>query len=124
MYEHVLYPNVGKHKNENWYYGRTIEAFYSGNLVIMTPAGIAQMSQKDLDESYIIFLNIAESIRRERLNLRSDADDIERRIASDEKDFENFTKYNHIINSHEFTLSGLKSLIDTIFKNSLKQQHI
>ena len=112
MYEYVLYEKVGKNKDENWYYGRTKESFYDGNIMIMTPAGLDQLSEKDREESFIIYLNIDEEIRRERLNKRDDADDTERRLKTDREDFHEFTNYDHIINNPNFISSNIHMMLE------------
>ena len=51
----------------------------------------------------VIYLAIPEEIRRERMNRRvGNADSVERRIASDRKDFENFTDYDIKITDPNF----------------------
>jgi dephospho-CoA kinase len=60
----------------------------------MTPKGISQMKKEDRDRSFIIYIDIPEDIRRERLKLRSDADTVERRIAADREDFEGFENFD------------------------------
>ena len=107
MYEYVEF--------NGWLYGRTKEDFYSGNLLIMTPVGIEQMNKQDRLESYIVYLDIAEDIRRERLSERNDADNVERRLAADKKDFKNFTNYDYSYKSPDFTMAGFQMLIDKIF---------
>ena len=63
----------------------------------MTPSGISQLSKEDREESIIVYVNVSESIRRERMGKRRDADDVVRRIKADEIDFENFNDYDHVI---------------------------
>lgn len=110
MYEWVVF--------NDWYYGRTTEDFYAGNLMIMTPAGISQMSEEDLNESYVIYLNINEDIRRERLSKRQDADSIERRISADEKDFKDFNLSNFTVTDPNFTVGSVQLLIDKVLKQN------
>lgn len=85
-----------------WYYGTGKESWYGSNIFIMTPSGIAKLSKENIDSSFIIFLDIDESIRRERLALRSDADTVERRIVADEKDFKDYTIYDICIRDSSF----------------------
>jgi guanylate kinase len=77
-----------------WYYGTSLEQFYRDDIFIMTPKGISQMKKEDRDRSFIIYIDIPEDIRRERLKLRSDADTVERRIAADREDFEGFENFD------------------------------
>ena len=108
MYEWVVF--------NNWYYGRTTEDFYNGNLMIMTPAGISQMSEQDLNESYVIYLDINEDIRRERLSERQDADSMERRIVADDQDFKDFNLFQTRVTDPGFTTSSVQMLIDNVLK--------
>lgn len=112
MYEYVEYRNRGKDSNQTWFYGRTKEDFYSGNLMIMTPGGIRQMSDKDRSESYVIFLNIPEDIRRERMDDRVGADDTERRLRTDREDFKDFTDYDYVVSNPKFIPSNIQMLIE------------
>lgn len=110
MYEYVEF--------NGWFYGRTKEDFYSGNLLIMTPAGIKQMNKDDRRSSYIVYLDIAEDIRRERLSERNDADNVDRRLNADYEDFKEFTDYDYRYTSPNFTVAGFQMLIDKIFSNN------
>lgn len=113
MYEYVIF--------NDWYYGRTKEDFYSGNLLIMTPAGISQMTEEDRRSSFVIYLNIDESIRKERLSERNDADSTERRLAADNKDFENFTDHDYLILNPNFIPSNIFMLIERVGVFPMKQ---
>ena len=70
----------------------------------MTPKGISHINPIDRKECTIIYLDISEEIRRERLNERGDSfnDSIDRRIKADEKDFANFKDYDLVINNSNF----------------------
>jgi guanylate kinase len=89
-----------------WIYGTTIEEFQKSNLFIMTPGGISKLKTFDREESWIVYIDIPENIRRERLLKRNDADDVERRLAADEKDFENFTDFDARITDPNFNIEG------------------
>ena len=78
----------------------------------MTPSGISKMDQKDRDESLIVYLDIVEPIRKHRLLLRRDADDVERRLKADESDFKDFKNFDERITDPFFR--DLTSLIDKI----------
>ena len=112
MYEHVGYENRGKNEDETWYYGRTKEDFPTGNLLIMTPAGLIQLSDRDRKESFIIFIDIDEDIRRERLDEREDADDTERRLSTDREDFLNFENYDYRITNPNFISSNIHMMLE------------
>jgi len=80
-----------------WIYGTSLDEFYSSNLFIMTPSGIAKLKTEDRKESYIIYLDIDEKTRKERLSLRNDADILERRLAADKLDFDGFDDFDFSI---------------------------
>jgi dephospho-CoA kinase len=68
----------------------------------MTPSGISQLSPEDRSESIILYVDIDENIRRDRMSMRRDADDVDRRIKADEKDFLNFIDYDSSITDPAF----------------------
>jgi guanylate kinase len=86
-----------------WKYGTSLFEFETKRIFIMTPRGISNLTPDDRSESVIIYLDINESIRRERLSKRKDADDVERRILADKKDFLGFDDYDYVIISPDFT---------------------
>tara|TARA_R110001592_G_scaffold254902_1_gene518426 strand:- start:54 stop:533 length:480 start_codon:yes stop_codon:yes gene_type:complete len=87
-----------------WYYGTSQRQFTTScNLFIMTPKGISHIDSVDRKECTIIYLNVDEKIRRERLNAREmPGDSIDRRMEADNKDFENFTDFDIEINNSNF----------------------
>lgn len=78
----------------DWRYGTTVEDWEQKKLCIKTPSGIAQLTEEDIQDSVIVFFDIPLENRRERLMKRSDADKVDRRIASDEEDFKDFKTFN------------------------------
>lgn len=104
FYEYVIF-------NE-WLYGTSKAQFQRSNLFIMTPSGIEKMKKEDRAESLIVYLDIDEPIRRHRLSMRRDADDVERRLKADESDFKDFTNFDERITDPFFR--DLTSLIDKI----------
>jgi len=85
-----------------WVYGTSKSEFHKSNLFIMTPSGISQLSPEDRSESIILYVDIDENIRRDRMSMRRDADDVDRRIKADEKDFLNFIDYDSYITDPAF----------------------
>ena len=85
-----------------WFYGTSMYEFNSANLFIMTPSGLAKMSEFDRKQSYVIYIDIDEETRRKRLLARRDADDVERRLKADELDFGNFSNFDHRITDPDF----------------------
>jgi guanylate kinase len=85
-----------------WWYGTTKEAFFNSDVFIFTPSGVKDIKSEDRVNCFIIFLDIPENIRRERLLLRSDADKVDRRLAADELDFSGFNDYDMIVTNSDF----------------------
>lgn len=96
-----------------WLYGTTKEQFYDTcNVFIMTPAGLAHLAKEDRDESFVIYFEIKEEIRRERLsNRKGYNDDIERRIAADEADFKDYWNYNYMITNPLYSKEELMTIV-------------
>lgn len=80
-----------------WYYGTSREEFSNSNLFIMTPGGLSKLSHDERDESFVIYLDIDSDIRKNRMCMRKDADDVERRLKADEIDFNLFDDYDATI---------------------------
>lgn len=87
-----------------WYYGTSKEQFYNTcNLFIMTPIGLSHINDTDRKNTLVIYLDIPENIRRERLIQRHmPGDTLERRIAADENDFIDFNNYDVKISNYNF----------------------
>jgi len=90
------------YKRLDWYYGTTKKSFNNSDIFIMTPTGVADLKPEDRGKSIVIYLNIPESVRRERLLERNDADTVDGRIQVDNKDFETFTDYDIEISNPSF----------------------
>jgi len=99
FYEYVMF--------NGWFYGTSIPEFKKSDLLIMTPSGVEKLKPEDRKESHIIYLDISENIRRERLLSRNDADNAERRIKTDHEDFLNFTDYDDRITDPFFDLQTI-----------------
>jgi guanylate kinase len=85
-----------------WYYGSLKEDFENKSLFIKTPEGLAKMSAEDRSKCFIIYLDIPESVRRERLQSRNDADSVDRRLAADRNAFNNFSDFDLRVTSPNF----------------------
>lgn len=94
FYEYVAF--------NGWYYGTSKKQFYSDSIFIMTPSGISKIIPEDRENSIIIYFDISDDKRKERLSLRSDADKVNRRLAADAMDFQNFTDYDLRISNSDF----------------------
>lgn len=89
----------------SWFYGTAkYQMDYENSLFIMTPKGLSHMTNKDRSSSLVVYFDIDEKTRKDRLILRSDADSVERRLNADAIDFENFTNYDLIISNPNFSI--------------------
>jgi len=89
-----------------WFYGTSKDEFNKSNLFIMTPGGVAKLSPGDREESLIVYLNIDEETRKNRLEARRDADDVKRRLEADFQDFWEFRDFDFEIKDPNFTDIG------------------
>jgi dephospho-CoA kinase len=80
----------------------------------MTPSGISQLSDTDRAESLIVYVDVSEEIRRERMSLRKDADDVNRRIAADAGDFKDFSDYDVKVDDPNF--KEIPNILFTVLK--------
>lgn len=86
-----------------WIYGTTVKQFNSDDVFIMTPSGLAHLSEDDRKNSFVIYFDIDEEIRRQRmLDRNMPGDSVDRRLEADRKDFENFTNYDIRITNPDF----------------------
>ena len=103
MYENVIF--------NTWYYGTSKEQFKKGDLLIMTPKGISALAEEDRESSIVIYIDIDEEIRRQRMSIRRDSDQTERRLKADFLDFENFSDFDLRITDPAFTIETFYSLL-------------
>lgn len=105
-------------KNGEWYYGRDKKDFYNldNNLIIMAPGDIRQILEQDREKCLIVYFNISEETRRQRMNERNDADIVDRRLQTDYEDFKTFGDFDIEINKDNFSLEDLEEIFNT-FKN-------
>jgi guanylate kinase len=86
-----------------WIYGTTRDQFDEDHVFIMTPSGLAHLDEDSRKKSFVIFIDIDEAVRRERMAIRNmPGDSVDRRIEADRKDFENFTNYDIRITNPDF----------------------
>lgn len=98
--------------NDTWYYGITVDNFENNQLFIMTPHEISQLTDKDLSNCFVVYLDIDIEIRRNRLMKRNDNNDsIERRLLSDIEDFKGYNYYDLKITDPEFDAESIYSLM-------------
>lgn len=89
-------------KFNGWYYGTTHAEFLKSDVFVITPGGVNNLPKDVIENSFIIYINPSEEIRRKRMNLRKDADSTERRISADRMDFENFDIFDVQIKNEDF----------------------
>ena len=85
----------------DWYYGFTLEDFKKCDVAILTPSNIIELrnTQPELMKfTTIIYLDIPEKIRKERLKKRYDGgkedDSVSRRLRADKSDFKLFNYFD------------------------------
>ena len=96
-----------------WLYGTTKDQFYGDcNVFIMTPKGLAHLSEEDRQDSCVIYFDIDATIRAQRMSERKgDADSIHRRLSADEEDFKDFDDYDVIITSPSYEAADLIDVV-------------
>jgi len=86
-----------------WTYGTSNKQFYEDDVFIMTPSGIANIKPKDRDNSFIIYFDIDESIRKQRLESRvMPGHSVEARLQADKDLFEGFSDFDIKITDSNF----------------------
>lgn len=105
FYEHV--------KFNGWMYGTSMDDWNNAEVFIMTPGGINKINKSDRKDCVVTFIDIDESTRRKRIELRSDADNVERRIKADKKDFKGFIDYDYRITDPKFDAEEWITILNT-----------
>ena len=86
-----------------WLYGTSRQQFETDDVFIMTPTGLSHVDEVSRKQSFVIFIDIAEDVRRQRMIARDmPGDSAERRLEADRLDFENFSNYDIRITNHDF----------------------
>jgi len=88
---------------DDWYYGSTVKDWNECNLFIKTVGGISQIKEEDRKNCFVVYLDIDEDIRYERLLERKDVDSVNRRIDADKEDFRKFEDFDLRIRDEKFT---------------------
>lgn len=87
----------------NWIYGTTKKQFQEDDVFIMTPSGLSKVKQLDRATCFVIYLDVSQEVRRQRLMQRlMPGDTLERRLQADEEDFKNFKDYDIKITNPDF----------------------
>jgi guanylate kinase len=86
-----------------WRYGLTKPEFERCDVMILNAEAVNLLDPEYRDRLFVIYIDIDEEVRRERLILRNDRnDDIERRIRTDNEQFINFSNFDCIITNEKF----------------------
>jgi guanylate kinase len=86
-----------------WTYGTTLKQFYRDDVFIMTPSGLSHLSPEDRAKSFVIFFDIDEEIRRQRLGERvMPGHTVDARLEADRELFANFNNYDLKITNPNF----------------------
>jgi len=95
-----------------WSYGISKQNFDENEVFIMTPHEIKMLNEEDLSKSFIVYLDIDEDIRKERISSRNDNnDDVQRRIDADNRDFEGFDCFNARIDNPNFYCDDIYNMV-------------
>lgn len=87
----------------NWSYGTTKEQFEKDDVFIMTPSGLSHLDPEDRKNSFVIFFDIDETIRKERLEQRTmPGHTVEERLQADRDLFQGFIDYDLKITNSDF----------------------
>ena len=95
-----------------WRYATGKVSWHYSDVFIMTPSGVSQLLRKDREKCTIVYFDINLNTRRERLELRSDADVVTRRLLSDDIDFSNYMDFDIRVTNPEYNADQLYSLIN------------
>lgn len=99
-------------EGEDWYYAITKENFDNNHLFIMTPHELSQIPSEDRKNCFVVYLDIDENIRRQRITRRNDNNDsVERRIQADKLDFKDFIDYDLRLTDSDFEVDMVYSLM-------------
>jgi len=86
-----------------WTYGTSNAQFNNDDVFIMTPSGLSHLSPEDRKNSFVIFFDIDEAIRKERLEARvMPGHSVEARLQADRELFEGFNNYDLRITNPDF----------------------
>lgn len=88
---------------KDWRYGLMKPEFERCDVMILNAEAVNLLDKEYRDRLFVIYLDIPEETRRQRLLTRDDKDDtIERRLMVDEEQFGNFSNYDCIITNEKF----------------------
>lgn len=86
-----------------WKYGLTKDEFNRCNVMILNAEAVTLLEPHYRNQVFVIYLDIPERIRRERLGERDDKNDsTDRRILADNEQFRNFLDFDCKITNENF----------------------
>lgn len=86
-----------------WKYGLTKDEFERCDVMILNAEAVTLLDAEYRNRLFVIYLDIAEDIRRERLGIRNDKNDsTDRRIIADNEQFRNFFDFDCKITNQDF----------------------
>lgn len=86
-----------------WSYGTSNHQFHNDDVFIMTPSGLSHLNPEDRKNSFVIFFDIDETIRKERLEQRvMPGHSVEARLQADRELFQGFNDYDLKITNPDF----------------------
>lgn len=84
-----------------WKYGTTLMEWDEKQTFILPPRAIERLPRKEMNQCFVVYLDISKSTRSKRLSARCSADTVERRLDDDFLAFAGFRGYNyHITDAH------------------------
>lgn len=86
-----------------WKYGLTKDEFERCDVMILNAEAVTLLNAEYRNRLFVIYLDIAEETRRERLGVRADKNDAtDRRITADNEQFRNFFDFDCKITNENF----------------------
>ena len=99
-------------------YGTVQSAWDHADVFIQNPSGIKSIRPEDRGDCVVVFLDIPEHIRAERMLMRKEEDGsfftedkVKKRIADDKKDFMGFTDFDFFIKDPSFSADEWTSIL-------------
>jgi guanylate kinase len=86
-----------------WKYGLTKDEFERCDVMILNAEAVTLLEPAYRNRVFVIYLDIPQKVRRERLGERNDKNDsVERRISADIEQFRNFSDFDCKITNENF----------------------
>lgn len=129
-FDSIRYKLISVQNFKGWLYGYDIDEALKSNVMIFSPANFNDMifdhderSLELMESSYVVYLDIDEETRRERLSVRytggNEDDSLERRLQADERDFKSIDSICWDNNELGFVRLCSKDEVDDFLKKLL-----